>query len=70
LKLQVAVSDVDKTDMVIKVEDAAPTVAQVVAYERFWKMVVERLLRKHEKDEQSSKCGNNEKLAARSGRTT
>jgi hypothetical protein len=33
---------------VIEAEDRAPTVEQVVAYERFWKLVVERLMRERE----------------------
>jgi hypothetical protein len=38
----------ENTRIVIEVEDAAPTVELAVAYERFWKMVAEHLLRERE----------------------
>jgi hypothetical protein len=56
--------DMDKLNVIVEIEDDAPTVEQVVAYERFWKLIIERLLRQRQAETEAAENQTSEKKAA------
>lgn len=50
--------------VVVEIEDDAPTVEQVVAYDRFWQLIIERLLRERQAGTQAAESQPAEKMAA------
>jgi hypothetical protein len=48
----------------VEIEDAEPTVEQVVAYDRFWRLVIKRILREREAKKTHLALCAHEKVAA------
>jgi hypothetical protein len=54
----------DTPEIIVEIRDEEPTTEQVVAYDRFWKLVLERLLRQRQAETQAAGNQPAVKLAA------
>jgi hypothetical protein len=64
LTILAAGTDMDTPNIIVEIRDEEPTTEQVVAYDRFWKLVIERLLRGSEEKNENADDHVVRKLAA------
>jgi hypothetical protein len=57
-------TDTDTPKIIVEIRDENPTTEQVVAYDRFWKMVVEQLLPEREAKQANTEKSSGGNLAA------
>lgn len=50
--------------IIVEIRDEEPTTEQVVAYDRFWRLVIERLMREREAQKALTEGYPDERLAA------